>query len=59
MLKFIKYHLSSISGIEIYPLISFVLFFAFFLGVLLWVIKGNKQYFQNMANIPLDSTETE
>lgn len=59
MLKFIKYHLSSITGIEIYPMISFVLFFAFFLGVLLWVIKGNKQYFHEMSQIPLDSTETE
>jgi hypothetical protein len=59
MLKFIKHHMSSISGIEVYPLISFVLFFAFFLGVLIWIVKGNKIYFQEMSRIPLDSHESE
>ncbi|MBC7388441.1 MAG: CcoQ/FixQ family Cbb3-type cytochrome c oxidase assembly chaperone [Opitutaceae bacterium] len=58
MLKFIKQHVSSISGIEIYPLISFVLFFAFFIGVAIWVIKGNKQHFKDMSQIPLDNNET-
>ena len=58
MLKFIKHHMSSISGIEIYPLISFVLFFAFFVGVAIWVIKGDKQHFNDMAQVPLDNEET-
>lgn len=54
MLKFIKQHMSSISGIEIYPIISFVMFFLFFMAVALWVWKGNKQYFEEMAKAPLD-----
>jgi len=53
-----KHHMSSISGIEIYPLISFVLFFAFFVGVAIWVIKGDKQHFNDMAQVPLDNEET-
>ena len=59
MLKFIKQHMSSISGIEIYPLISFVLFFTFFLGVAIWVIKGNKQHFTDMSRVPLDNHDNQ
>lgn len=59
MLKFIKYHLSSIGHIEIYPIISFVIFFLFFLGMLLWVIKSDKKFITKMQNLPLeDSVET-
>lgn len=54
MLKYIKQHMAGISGIEIYPIISFVIFFLFFLGVALWAWKGNKQYFEHMAKTPLD-----
>ena len=32
MLKFIKHHMDTISGIGIYPVLSFVIFFTFFLG---------------------------
>ncbi len=54
MLKFIKQHMSSISGIEIYPVISFVMFFLFFVGILIWVWKGNKEFFKKMSDVPLD-----
>ena len=60
MLKFIKYHLTSISGIEIYPLISFIIFFTFFLVMLIWVIKSDKKYIAEVENLPLeDSLETD
>jgi cytochrome c oxidase cbb3-type subunit 4 len=59
MLKFVKYHLSSIGHIEIYPIISFVIFFLFFLVMLLWVIKSDKKFITKMQNLPLeDSVET-
>jgi cytochrome c oxidase cbb3-type subunit IV len=53
MLKYIKQHMASITGIEIYPLISFVLFFLFFLAILIWVIKGDKDHFRKMSGLPL------
>jgi cytochrome c oxidase cbb3-type subunit IV len=55
MLKFIKYHMSSIAGIEIYPLISFLIFFLFFIGVTIWVFKTDKGFFAKMENLPLDN----
>ena len=42
MLKFVKQHMESISGIEIYPIISFLIFFVFFLLVGIWVFTVRK-----------------
>ncbi|MDB5274559.1 MAG: hypothetical protein JWO58_2926 [Chitinophagaceae bacterium] len=59
MLKFVKYHISSIGHIEIYPIISFLIFFLFFLGMLIWVLKSDKKFITKMQNLPLeDHTET-
>ncbi|MFN8415477.1 MAG: cbb3-type cytochrome c oxidase subunit 3 [Cytophagaceae bacterium] len=57
MLKFIKHHMTEITGIEIYPIISFVLFFSFFIGVTIWVFKTKKEHFNNLSNIPLDDNK--
>jgi cytochrome c oxidase cbb3-type subunit IV len=54
MLKFIKYHMSSIGGIEIYPLISFIVFFVFFLIVAIWVFMESKESIAKMSNLPLE-----
>ncbi|MGN6648101.1 MAG: CcoQ/FixQ family Cbb3-type cytochrome c oxidase assembly chaperone [Cytophaga sp.] len=54
MLKFIKYHMSSIGGIEIYPLISFIVFFVFFLVVAIWVFMESKESIAKMSNLPLE-----
>lgn len=55
-MKFINY-LESISGIGVYPLISLLIFFIFFLGVFVYVQKGSKEYFDTLSNIPLSSDE--
>jgi len=55
MLKFIKHHMTSISGIEIYPLISFVIFFAFFIGVTWYIFATRKEYFNMLSQLPLDN----
>lgn len=46
--------LENITGIEIYPEISLIIFFVFFLLVLGWVFTLNKNYIKRMENIPLD-----
>ncbi|MBT2558850.1 hypothetical protein J7E24_13725 [Hymenobacter sp. ISL-91] len=45
--------LRSIAGIEIYPLISFVIFFLFFLGLLVYVLIANRQHLHDMSQMPL------
>ncbi|NCT18626.1 MAG: cytochrome C oxidase subunit IV [Flavobacteriaceae bacterium CG2_30_34_30] len=59
MLKFIKGHMESIDGIEIYPIISLLIFFVFFVVLFLWVISANKKYIEQVSNIPLESDEEE
>ncbi len=53
-MKFINY-LESIAGIEIFPLISLGIFFTFFLVLLFWALKVNKQHILEMKNIPFEN----
>ncbi len=57
MLKFIKHHMETISGIEIYPLISLLIFFIFFTVLIVWVSRSDKGYNARMANMPLEEEE--
>ena len=54
MLRFIKHNLTSMLGIEIYPLISLVLFTAFFAIVLLYVWKMSIDRVAELAASPLE-----
>jgi len=57
-MKFINY-LESITGIGIYPLVSFLIFFLFFLVVSIYVIRSGRTYFDEVASIPLDTNKNE
>ena len=57
MLKFIKGYVSSIDGIEIYPIISFIIFFVFFLAVTYFVITAKKSYIEELSNLPFEDGE--
>jgi cytochrome c oxidase cbb3-type subunit 4 len=52
-MKFINY-LEKITGVSIYPLISFTIFGLFFLVMLLWVIKADRKTIYDISRIPLD-----
>jgi cytochrome c oxidase cbb3-type subunit IV len=52
-MKFINY-LQSITGIGIYPLLSFMIFFVFFLAVSMYLLKAGSRHFEEVSNIPLD-----
>ena len=52
-MKFINY-LESITGIGTYPLISMILFVAFFGLVTFYVIKGDKKHFETLRNLPIN-----
>ena len=55
MLKYIKHHLDTIQGVEIYPIISLVLFFLVFTAMLLIVLKMPKSNIDELSNLPLDN----
>jgi cytochrome c oxidase cbb3-type subunit 4 len=55
MLKFIKHNLESIEGVEIYPIISLVLFFLVFSAMLVFVFRLPKKRIDNLSNLPFDN----
>ncbi len=55
-MKFINY-LSDIVNVEIYPLISLMIFVLFFVGLIIYVIKSDKNYIQKMSDMPLDNND--
>ena len=54
MLKFVKSHMDTITGVEIYPLISLVIFFTFFVILFWWVFTAKKEYINTVSQIPLN-----
>lgn len=48
--------LQSIDNIAIWPIISFVIFFLFFLILLWWTFTVNKKFIERMSNMPIDET---
>lgn len=58
MLKFVKHNLETISGVEIYPIISLLIFFFFFVGLYVWVFTYKKEKINEMSNIPFTDEKT-
>lgn len=58
MFKFIKKYAESMDGINIYPMISLVIFFLFFVVLLFYVKKMDKTKVTEISRIPLDQEDT-
>jgi cbb3-type cytochrome oxidase subunit 3 len=58
-MKFAKQYLESIDGIEIYPIISLLIFFTFFVGLFWWVFTTSKQQTKAMSELPLETNPKE
>lgn len=59
MFKFIKQYAEKIDHAQVYPLISLIIFFLFFVVLLFFVIRMNKQHISLLSNLPLDDQEKE
>jgi cytochrome c oxidase cbb3-type subunit 4 len=46
--------LSSIENIEIYPIISLLIFVVFFVVMFIWVIRVDKKYVDHMKDMPFN-----
>ena len=58
MLKFIKHHMESIVGIEIFPLISLAIFFLFFVFLTVWALRADKGFIAEVKQLPLGDDTT-
>jgi hypothetical protein len=56
-MRYIKHFFENIAGIEIYPMISLLIFFFFFLALGIYVFIMRKSHAQYMASVPLDLEE--
>jgi hypothetical protein len=50
--------LRSIENIEIYPIISLIIFLLFFVGMFIWVIRVPKGYVDHMSALPMDEDKS-
>ena len=55
MLKFVKGNLEQIDGGTIFPIISLLIFFIFFVALFWWVFTAKKEHIQEVSNIPLEA----
>jgi cbb3-type cytochrome oxidase subunit 3 len=49
------YYLEKIAGVSVYPIISLLMFVAFFIIVTLWVFKTDKRTIEHIENLPLEN----
>jgi len=53
-MKFINY-IEKIAGVDIYGIVSLVMFVLFFVSLIIWVVKTKKETFNAISRIPLDN----
>jgi cbb3-type cytochrome oxidase subunit 3 len=51
--------LRAIEGIDLYPVISLIVFTIFFIGVVIWVLKADKSFISKMSSLPLEDNNGE
>ena len=57
MLRFIKHNLTGIEGIEIYPILSLLIFVLFFVMVITYVIRMKKKEIEVLGALPFEENE--
>ncbi len=50
----LSYYLSDIQGVSIYPIISLIIFFVFFIGLFIWVKRMKTSTVDDYKHIPLE-----
>ncbi len=59
MLKFIKGHMTSIEGVDLFPVMAFLLFLGIFLFVIWWVYGMRRDDVDRMSALPLASDDNQ
>lgn len=56
MFEQIRHNMETIAGVAIYPILSLLIFFFFFVGLGFWVFSYKKEKIQELSEIPLNDT---
>ena len=54
MFEQIKHNMETIAGVEIFPIVSLLIFFFFLVGLGLWVYSYKKETIEEISQIPLE-----
>ena len=54
MFEQIKHNMETIEGFAIYPILSLLIFFFFFVGLGMWVFSYKKEKINELSQIPLN-----
>jgi cytochrome c oxidase cbb3-type subunit 4 len=57
MSKIIKQYADQVNGIEVYPIVSLLIFIIFFAGMLMYVRQMSRESINELSNMPLDLQE--
>lgn len=57
MLKFVKHNLENIDGVAIYPMVSLLIFFLFFVVLFYKVFRAKKAFIDEMSQLPIDESQ--
>ena len=57
MFEQIKHNMETIAGVAIFPILSLLIFFAFFVGLGIWVFSYKKEKIAEMSQIPLNDDQ--
>jgi hypothetical protein len=49
-----KHYFEQVQNIGIFPVISLIIFFSFFVLLILWLIRVDKNHISEMRHLPLD-----
>lgn len=58
MFEQIKHNMETIAGVAIYPILSLLIFFLFFVGLALWVFSYKSEKIEELSQIPLKDNPT-
>jgi cytochrome c oxidase cbb3-type subunit IV len=56
-MKIVSSFLESVAGIERYPVLSFLIFFIFFLAVTWYVVTLDKKYIREVSEYPISEDD--
>ena len=54
MFEQIKHNMETIAGVEIYPILSLLIFFLFFVALGIWVFTYKKEKINALGQMPLE-----
>jgi cbb3-type cytochrome oxidase subunit 3 len=52
-MKFINY-LTKITGVDVFAMSSFMIFFTFFIIMTVWALRADKKLIKELSNLPLE-----